>query len=72
VNLGQEEQAGMPWRSIYLSQFLASQQRMRPVRALTWNRVHLAWVGAIPPHIEGWRSVRATGDTKTRKPLRTL
>ncbi|MGH3774694.1 MAG: site-specific integrase [Pseudonocardiaceae bacterium] len=46
--------------------------RTEEARALTWDRVHLAAVGEMPPHIEVWRSVRATGDTKTEKSRRTL
>lgn len=43
--------------------------RTEEVRALRRDRVHL---NASPPHIEVWRSVRATGDTKTEKSRRTL
>ncbi len=46
--------------------------RTEEARALTWDRVHLEQVGTMPPHIEVWRSVRATGDTKTKKSRRTL
>lgn len=28
--------------------------------------------GDLPPHVEGWRSVRKGGDTKTKKSRRTL
>jgi integrase len=41
--------------------------RTEEARALSWNRVHLQHVGAMPPHIEVWRSVRTGGDTKTKK-----
>ncbi|MEY9895672.1 integrase [Catenulispora sp. MAP5-51] len=50
--------------------------RTEEMRALRWVRVDL--VGRpdadppVPPSIEIWRSVRATGDTKTRKSRRTL
>lgn len=50
--------------------------RTEEMRALRWARVDL--VGKldadppVPPSIEIWRSVRATGDTKTRKSRRTL
>jgi len=50
--------------------------RTEELRALTWDHVDL--VGRphespeIPPHIAVWRSVRAGGDTKTRKSRRTL
>jgi integrase len=46
--------------------------RTEEARALTWDRVHLDRVGDMPPHIEVWRSVRAAGDTKTKKSRRTL
>jgi integrase len=46
--------------------------RTEEARALTWDRVHLAKVGEMPPHIEVWRSVRSHGDTKTKKSRRTL
>lgn len=46
--------------------------RTEEARALTWERVHLQRAGDVPPHIEVWRSVRATGDTKTKKSRRTL
>jgi integrase len=46
--------------------------RTEEARALSWDRVHLDAVGAMPPSIEIWRSVRAGGDTKTRKSRRTL
>jgi integrase len=46
--------------------------RTEEARALSWDRVHLQRVGDVPPHIEVWRSVRAGGDTKTKKSRRTL
>jgi site-specific recombinase XerD len=46
--------------------------RTEEARALTWDRVHLDQAGDMPPHIEVWRSVRAAGDTKTKKSRRTL
>lgn len=39
-------------------------------RALSWERVHLTTVGAMPACIDVWRSVRSGGDTKTRKSQR--
>ncbi|GLF95987.1 tyrosine-type recombinase/integrase [Streptomyces yaizuensis] len=48
-------------------------EEMRPLR---WDHVDLEGdpdvVPEIPPHIAVWRSVRSTGDTKTRKSRRTL
>jgi len=46
--------------------------RTEEARALTWDRVHPEQVGAMPPHVEVWCSVRAHGDTKTKKSRRTL
>lgn len=46
--------------------------RTEEARALEWDRVQLVKVSQIPPCIEVWRSVRAGGDTKTRKSRRTL
>jgi integrase len=46
--------------------------RTEEARALSWDRVHLQCVGDVPPHIEVWCSVRAGGDTKTKKSRRTL
>jgi integrase len=50
--------------------------RTEELRALTWDRVDLdGQPGAdppIPPSIQVWRSVRAGGDTKTKKSRRTL
>lgn len=50
--------------------------RTEELRALTWSHVDLEGrPGAspsVPPSIMVWRSVRASGDTKTRKSRRTL
>jgi integrase len=47
--------------------------RTEELRALTWEHVDLDGRGdAEPPAIHVWRSVRAGGDTKTRKSRRTL
>jgi integrase len=43
--------------------------RTEELRALTWSHVDL---DSEPPFIRVWRSVRAGGDTKTRKSRRTL
>jgi integrase len=43
--------------------------RTEELRALTWSHVDL---DSDPPSIRVWRSVRAGGDTKTRKSRRTL
>lgn len=50
--------------------------RTEELRPLTWSHVDLAGdldaTRPIPPNIMVWRSVRAGGDTKTRKSRRTL
>ena len=43
--------------------------RTEELRALRWTHVHL---DTDPPFIEVWRSVRAGGDTKTRRSRRTI
>lgn len=53
----------------YIVVSLLTGARTEELRALTWSHVDLA---AIPPVIMVWRSVRAGGDTKTRKSRRTL
>ena len=60
----------------YVVLSLLTGARTEELRALTWTHVdldgdtHAAPPG--PPHIMVWRSVRAGGDTKTRKSRRTL
>jgi integrase len=52
--------------------------RTEELRALTWEHVDLegkpasAGIPALPPSIMVWRSVRAGGDTKTKRSRRTL
>lgn len=50
--------------------------RTEELRALTWSHVDLDGKSdaspPVPPSIMVWRSVRASGDTKTRKSRRTL
>jgi integrase len=50
--------------------------RTEELRALTWSHVDLEGKPdanpPVPPSIMVWRSVRASGDTKTRKSRRTL
>ena len=43
--------------------------RTEEARKLAWDRVHL---DTDPPRIEVWRSVRVSGDMKTKKSRRTL
>lgn len=60
----------------YIVVSLLTGGRTEELRALKWEHVHLepTTVGSrtLPPHLEVWRSVRASGDTKTRKSRRTL
>ncbi|MFG1880263.1 tyrosine-type recombinase/integrase [Sphaerisporangium sp. NPDC049003] len=60
----------------YLVLSLLIGARTEELRALTWSHVDLDGkpdvTPAIPPHIMVWRSVRLSGDTKTRKSRRTL
>lgn len=50
--------------------------RTEEIRPLRWDHVDLDGDPdarpEIPPHIAVWRSVRSTGETKTRKSRRTL
>jgi len=50
--------------------------RTEEARALRWDHVDLDGspdaVPPVPPHVVVWRSVRAHGDVKTKKPRRTL
>jgi integrase len=48
---------------------LLTGSRIEELRALTWSYVDL---DSDPPFMMVWRSVRAGGDTKTRKSRRTL
>lgn len=60
----------------YIVLSLLTGARTEELRALAWNHVHLepSMVGEreVPPHVEVFRSVRPTGDTKTRRSRRTL
>lgn len=60
----------------YIVVSLLTGARTEELRALTWDRVHVEGIPAamppVPPFVEVWRSVRAGGDTKTRKSRRTL
>jgi integrase len=53
----------------YIVVSLLTGARTEELRALRWEHVHL---DTDPPRVEVWRSVRRTGDTKTRKSRRTL
>ncbi len=53
----------------YIVVSLLTGARAEELRALTWSHVDFE---ATPPVIMVWRSVRAGGDTKTRKSRRTL
>jgi len=60
----------------YVVLSLLTGARTEELRALTWTHVDLDGdahaAPPVPPHIMVWRSVRAGGDTKTRKSRRTL
>lgn len=60
----------------YIVMSLLTGARTEELRALTWDHVELSGdpnaVPPVPPHVAVWRSVRAGGDTKTRKSRRTL
>ena len=60
----------------YIVLSLLTGARTEELRALTWKHVHLNGIPEatppIPPFVEVWRSVRSTGDTKTRRSRRTL
>ena len=55
----------------YIVVSLLTGARTEELRALRWQSVHLD-PDTGPAHLEVWRSVRAHGDTKTRKSRRTL
>ncbi|NUK37327.1 tyrosine-type recombinase/integrase [Streptomyces lunaelactis] len=67
--------AGTPMYA-YIVVSLLTGGRTEELRPLTWDHVYLE--GApdtnppTPPHIAVWRSVRTSGDTKTRQSRRTL
>ncbi|MFB4270418.1 hypothetical protein [Nonomuraea sp. GTA35] len=62
----------------YIVIFLLTGARTEELRDLRWDHVDLKGKAAsfgkpaIPPHIAVWRSVRAGGDTKTKKSRRTV
>ena len=60
----------------YIVVSLLTGARTEELRALTWDHVFLKGLPdvspAVPPYMAVWRSVRAGGDTKTRKSRRTL
>ena len=57
------------WMYAYIVVSMLVGVRTEEMRALTWDRVDL---NARPATIAVWRSVRKSGDTKTRKSRRTL
>lgn len=60
----------------YIVLSLLTGARPEELRALTWEHVDLEGKPdadpPVPPYVAVWRSVRAGGDTKTRKSRRTL
>ena len=65
--------AGRPLHA-YIVAALLTGARTEELRPLTWSHVDLNGDPAnnVPPNVMVWRSVRAGGDTKTRKSRRTL
>ncbi len=66
------EKTSAHWLHPYIVVSLTAGLRTEEVRALTWDRVHLDVEGEALPHVEVWRSVRFSGDTKTRLSRRSL
>ncbi|MBC9822548.1 site-specific integrase [Terrabacter sp. MAHUQ-38] len=64
------------WMHNYIVVSLLTGARTEELRALQWQHVHLEGMPhaspPIPAYVEVWRSVRAGGDTKTRRSRRTL
>jgi integrase len=56
----------------YIVVSLLSGIRTEETRALRWDQVHLDEGPEAVPHVDVWRSVRASGDTKTPKSRRSL
>jgi integrase len=60
----------------YIVLSLLTGARTEELRALTWDHVDLGGdptaAPPVPPHMMVWRSIRAGGDTKTRKSRRTI
>jgi integrase len=60
----------------YIVVALLTGARTEELRALTWDHMDLEGdptaSPAVPPNVQVWRSVRAGGDTKTRKSRRSL
>jgi integrase len=60
----------------YIVLALLTGLRTEELRALTWDHLDLAGdlraVPARPPSVQVWKSVRAGGDTKTRRSRRTI
>jgi integrase len=65
--------AGTPLHA-YIVVSLLTGARTEELRPLTWSHVDLDGdpANGIPPNMMVWRSVRAGGDTKTRKSRRTI
>lgn len=61
---------------VYVVLSLLTGARTEELRALTWAHVDLSGdpdaAPPLPPHMMVWRSVRAGGDTKTKRSRRTL
>ncbi|WP_409056800.1 tyrosine recombinase XerC [Streptomyces sp. SYP-A7185] len=60
------------WIHVYVVLSLLVGVRTEEARPLTWAHVHTAPKDGAKPHVDVWRSVRRSGDTKTRKSRRSL
>lgn len=60
------------WIHAYVVLSLLVGIRPEEARPLTWVHLHATPPEGTQPHVDVWRSVRRTGDTKTRKSRRSL
>lgn len=60
------------WIHAYVVLSLLVGIRPEEARPLAWTHLHAAPPEGTQPHVDVWRSVRRTGDTKTRKSRRSL
>ncbi|WP_078866216.1 tyrosine-type recombinase/integrase [Streptomyces sp. NRRL S-1448] len=60
------------WIHAYVVLSLLVGVRTEEARALKWENVHTEATADLPPHVDVWRSVRRSGETKTRKSRRSL
>ncbi|WP_310727512.1 tyrosine-type recombinase/integrase [Streptomyces sp. N2A] len=60
------------WIHAYVVLSLLVGVRTEEARALRWEHVHTEATADLPSYVDVWRSVRRSGDTKTRKSRRSL